>query len=153
MFEGKVTATADAIDPTTRTVKVRGLIANPERLLKSEMLATVRVLRMLGSGVLIPTQAVTLRSSGQHSVMVQVQPGVFEPRQVKLGYQGPREVVVTQGLEVGEQVVSENLLLLVRQYRIAEESAALKPGAEAKPALPAPAASAVLRPVAASAAR
>ena len=153
VFEGKVTATADAIDPTTRTVKVRGLIVNPERLLKSEMLATARVHRMLGSGVLIPTQAVTLRASGQHSVMVQVQPGVFEPRQVKLGYQGPREVVVTQGLEAGDQVVSENLLLLVRQYRIAEESAALKPGAQTKPALPAPAASAVLRPVAASAAR
>ena len=150
VFEGKVTATADAIDPSTRTVKVRGLIANPDRLLKSEMLATARVLRMLGSGVLIPTQAVTLRASGQHSVMVQVQPGVFEPRQVKLGYQGPREVVVTQGLEVGEQVVSENLLLLLRQYRIAEESAALKLGAVTNPAL---AASAALRPVAASAAR
>ena len=127
VFEGKIMATADAIDPTTRTVKVRGLIANPERLLKSEMLATARVLRMLGSGVVIPTQAVTLRASGKHSVMVQVQPGVFEPREVKLGYQGPREVVVTQGLEVGEQVVSENLLLLVRQYRIAQENAALRP--------------------------
>ena len=29
--------------------------------------------------------------------MVQTQPGVFEPRDVKLGYQGPREVVVTAG--------------------------------------------------------
>ena len=153
VFEGKVTATADAIDPTTRTVKVRGLIANPDRLLKSEMLATARVLRMLGSGVVIPTQAVTLRASGQHSVMVQVQPGVFEPRQVKLGYQGPREALVTQGLEVGERVVSENLLLLVRQYRIGEESAALKSAAEAKPVPAAPAASAAVPSAAASAAR
>ena len=139
VFEGKVTATADAIDPATRTVKIRGLVANPERLLKSEMLATARVLRMLGSGVVIPSQAVTLRANGQHSVMMQVQPGVFEPRQVKLGYQGPREVVVTQGLEAGDQVVSENGLLLVRQYRIAGEAVALKPGAETNPA---PAASA-----------
>ena len=122
VFEGKVTATADAIDPTTRTVKVRGLIANPERLLKSEMLATVRVLRMLGSGVLIPAQAVTLRGA-DHVVMVQVQPGVFEAREVALGYQGPRDVLVTRGLEVGEQVVAENVLLLAREFRIAAENA------------------------------
>ena len=151
VFEGKVTATADAIDPATRTVKIRGLVANPERLLKSEMLATARVLRMLGSGVVIPSQAVTLRANGQHSVMMQVQPGVFEPRQVKLGYQGPREVVVTQGLEAGDQVVSENGLLLVRQYRIAGEGVALKPGAETNPTPAAPAASAAIRPAAASA--
>jgi cobalt-zinc-cadmium efflux system membrane fusion protein len=134
VFEGRVTASADAIDASTRTIKVRGLIANPERLLKSEMLATVRVHRSLGSGVLIPAQAVALLANGQHSVMVQVQSGSFEPRDVKLGYQGPREAVVTQGLDVGELVVSENVLLLARQYRLAMAAAYGKSGAAARPA-------------------
>ena len=122
MFEGKVTAAGDSIDPATRTIKVRGVIANPDRRLKAEMLATARVHRTLGAGVVVPAQAVSLRGT-KHSVMVQVQPGVFEPRDVVLGYQGPREVVVTQGLEAGEQVVIENVLLLARQYRIAQEAA------------------------------
>ena len=99
-FEGKVMAAADFIDVATRTIKVRGLVANPDRKLKAEMLATARIQRTLGSGVVIPAQAVSLNGA-RHLVMVQVQPGAFEPREVTLGYQGPREVLVTQGLEAG----------------------------------------------------
>ena len=121
-FEGRVTAAADFIDPATRTIKVRGVVANPNRLLKAEMLATARVERQLGSGVVIPSQAVSLRGA-THSVMVQTQPGVFESRIIGLAYQGPRETVVSSGLEVGEQVVSENMLLLVREFRIAQGDA------------------------------
>ncbi|MBC7378081.1 MAG: efflux RND transporter periplasmic adaptor subunit [Burkholderiaceae bacterium] len=120
-FEGHVTAASDFIDPGTRTIKIRGLVPNPERKLKAEMLATARIERTLGSGVVVPAQAVLLNGA-VHSIMVEVQPGVFEPREVALGYQGPREVVVTQGLEAGERVVSENVLLLFRQYRLAREN-------------------------------
>ena len=128
-FEGKVIAASDFIDPATRTIKIRGIVANPQRLLKAEMLATARIERQLGAGVLVPASAVLLNGI-RHSVFVQTQPGVFEPRDVELGYQGPREVVVSRGLEVGEQVVSNNVLLLARQFSLAQEEA--KP-AEAKP--------------------
>jgi len=117
-FEGRVTAAADFIDPGTRTIKIRGLVANPERRLKAEMLATARIQRTLGSGVIIPTPAVILRGSKQW-VFVQTQPGSFEFREVVLGYEGPKEVVVSRGLEVGEQVVSVNTLLLARAFGIA----------------------------------
>jgi cobalt-zinc-cadmium efflux system membrane fusion protein len=129
-FEGKVIAAADFIDASTRTIKVRGLIANPDRKLKAEMLATARVERTPGAGVVIPAQAVTL-SGTRHSVMVAVQPGVFEQREVTLGWQGPTEVLVSRGLEAGEQVVSDNLLLLMRQYRAALDDEA-KPSDAAK---------------------
>ena len=121
-FEGRVTAAADFIDPATRTIKVRGVVANPDRTLKAEMLATARIERMLGGGVVIPAQAVSLRRA-THSVLVQVQPGVFETREVVLSYQGPREAVVSRGLEVGEQVVSENMLLLERTFRNTQNEA------------------------------
>ena len=128
-FEGKVIAASDFIDPATRTIKIRGIVANPQRLLKAEMLATARIERQLGAGVLVPARAVLLNGI-RHSVFVQTEPGVFEPRDVELGYQGPRDVVVSRGLEVGEQVVSNNVLLLARQFSLAQEEA--KP-AEAKP--------------------
>lgn len=122
-FEGRVTAAADFIDPSTRTIKVRGLVANPERILKAEMLATARIERIIGQGVVIPSQAIALQGS-QHTVLVQVQPGVFEMREVTLSYQGPHETVVSRGLEAGEQVVSENMLLLAREFRNAQDDAA-----------------------------
>ena len=121
-FEGKVTAAADYIDPATRTIKVRGVVANPNRLLKAEMLATARIERQLGNGVVIPSQAVSLLGARQ-TVMVQTQPGVFERRDVTLSYQGPKETVVSSGLEAGEQVVSENMLLLAREFRSAQDDA------------------------------
>ncbi len=121
-FEGKVIAASDAIDSATRTIKIRGQVANAARLLKSEMLATVRIERTLGAGVVIPASAIILRGT-KHWLFVQVQPGVFEPREVTLGYEGPKEVVVARGLEVGEQVVSENVLLLARAFRLAQDEA------------------------------
>ena len=121
-FVGRVTAAADYIDAATRTIKVRGVVANPDRLLKAEMLATARIERLLGPGVVIPSQAVSLLGT-KHTVLVQLQPGVFESREVQLSYQGPRESVVSSGLAVGEQVVNENMLLLARAFRSAQEVA------------------------------
>jgi cobalt-zinc-cadmium efflux system membrane fusion protein len=140
-FEGRVTAVSDAIDPITRTVKVRGYVPNAGRTLRAEMLATARLERSLGSGVMVPAQAVRLQGT-QHSVFVQVSPGVFEPREVKVAWQGPQQVLVSRGLEVGEQVVGENMLLLGRMYRLAQSesrpagepaSAASKPNAGSTP--------------------
>ena len=121
-FEGRVTAAADFIDPATRTIKVRGLVANPERILKAEMLATARIERIIGNGVVVPSQAVSLQGV-KHTVLVQVQPGVYESREVEVSYQGPRETVVSRGLEAGDQVVSENMLLLLREFRTAQDDA------------------------------
>jgi cobalt-zinc-cadmium efflux system membrane fusion protein len=128
VFEGRVTAVSDAIDPNTRTLKLRGVVANPERILRAEMLATARFDRVVGSGVVVPAQAVVLNGT-RHAVFIQSAPGVFEPREVRLGYQGPTQVVVSGGLEVGERVVSENLLLLARQYRLAQEEGQAAPEA------------------------
>jgi cobalt-zinc-cadmium efflux system membrane fusion protein len=136
VFEGLVTAVSDSIDPTTRTLKLRGVVANPDRVLRAEMLATARFERVVGSGVVVPAQAIALRGT-RHSVFIQSAPGVFEPREVKLGFQGPTQAVVSSGIEVGERVVSENLLLLARQFRLAQEE-----GAPAEAVAAAPGASA-----------
>ncbi len=139
-FEGRVAAASDFIDPSTRTIKVRGVVANPERLLKAEMLATARIERIIGAGVVIPSQAVSLLGA-KHTVLVQVQPGVFESREISVSYQGPRETVVSRGLEAGEQVVSENMLLLAREFRTAQDDARPATGADKKAATPTAAAS------------
>lgn len=125
-FEGRVMATGDFIDPATRTIRVRGLVANPQRLLKSEMLATARITRELPAGVMVPTPAVRLEGAA-HWVMVEVAPGTFEQREVGVGYQGQGETLVTSGLSAGDQVVNQNMLMLARQYRLALD--AVRPAA------------------------
>jgi cobalt-zinc-cadmium efflux system membrane fusion protein len=80
----------------------------------------------------VPAQALVLRGS-RHLVFVQTAPGAFGPREVKLGYQGTTQAVVTEGLQAGERVVTENLLLLAREFRVASEEGAPPPSAAATP--------------------
>ncbi|MCE4557709.1 efflux RND transporter periplasmic adaptor subunit [Roseateles cellulosilyticus] len=121
-FTGQVTALADAIDPQTRTVKVRGRVDNAERLLKAEMLATAHVQRHPGEGVVVPASAVLLRGE-KHWVFVSPKQGVFEAREVEQGAASGQQVVLRRGLEAGEQVVTDNALLLDRQMSVAQASA------------------------------
>ncbi len=132
-FAGKVLASSDAIDPTTRTIKVRGEVANPDRRLKAEMLASARLERHLGGGLVIPSSSVVLRGT-QHTVYVQSGPGIFEPREVRLSYQDSKQAVVARGLEAGDKVVSENVLLLARQFALSQETSESNevPAADAK---------------------
>lgn len=128
-FDAKIAATGDFIDSNTRAIKVRAVIDNTKRLLKAEMLGTARIQRKLSAGVLVPSSAVQLRGN-EHWAYVQTEVGVYEPRRVKLGYEGIQDVLIVDGLQAGELVVKENGLLLAREFRIAQENA-LKP-AEAK---------------------
>ena len=121
-FAAKITATGDFIDSTTRTVKVRAVIDNSQRLLKAEMLANARFERTLEKGVLVPSRAVQLRGS-QYWTYVQREPGVFEGRKISIGYEGVDKVLVTNGLNDGELVVIDNGLLLTREFRNAQDFA------------------------------
>ena len=128
-FDAKITATGDFIDSNTRSIKVRAVIDNAQRMLKAEMLGTARIERKLTAGVLVPASAVQLRGT-EHWAYVQTEPGVFEPRRVKLGYEGLQEVLIVDGVHANELVVKDNSLLLAREFRNAQD--------EAKPHTPAP---------------
>ncbi len=121
-FEAKIAATGDFIDSSTRAIKVRAVVDNAKRLLKAEMLGTARIERKLAAGVLVPSRAVQLRGA-EHWAYVQTEAGVYEPRRVKLGYEGIKEVLILDGVQAGEQVVKDNGLLLAREFRIAQENA------------------------------
>ena len=120
VFKGKVVAAADFIDPVTRTIKIRGAIANPQRMLKAEMLGTARIQRELGQGVVVPATGVFLRGT-QHRVFVESAPGTYEVREVVLAYEGAKESVISSGLSVGDKVVTDNGLLLAREFRMAAD--------------------------------
>jgi cobalt-zinc-cadmium efflux system membrane fusion protein len=121
-FEATVRAVTDQIDPGTRTIKIRASVPNPNRLLKSEMLGKVRYARAVGHTVEVPASAVFLRGK-EHYVFVQTAPGVFAPRDVKVAYDGAQRVLLSDGLQAGEQVVVQNGLLLARELQIARETA------------------------------
>jgi multidrug efflux pump subunit AcrA (membrane-fusion protein) len=86
------------------------------------MLGTAHIQRKLEAGVLVPSSAVQLRGT-EHWTYVQTEVGVYEPRRVKLGYEGIQQVLIVEGVQAGERVVKDNGLLLAREFRIAHENA------------------------------
>ncbi len=132
VFTAQISAVADYIDPSTRTIKVRAVVPNPQRLLKGEMLATAHFERTFTDTLRVPASAVFLRGT-QHMVFVQSAPGVFEPRSIVVLHEGPHEVLISEGLQAGERVVVQNGLLLARELRNAQDEAQQRPMATSKP--------------------
>jgi cobalt-zinc-cadmium efflux system membrane fusion protein len=115
VFAGTVEKIGDTLDPATRTVKVRGLVANPDKLLKAEMYVTVEVAqpvdKLADAGVEIPSSAIFMVDN-QYYLFAQTAPGVFQRRQVKVGTESDGKIPVVEGLSAGEKAVTEGALLL-----------------------------------------
>ena len=111
-FEGKITYLGDVLDPESRTVKVRCVVPNPDNLLKLGMFATIRIPteepRRLPA---VPADAVQI-IDGEPVVFVETSEGRFEKRSVRTGPERNRMIVIEQGLEVGEVVVTEGSFAL-----------------------------------------
>jgi cobalt-zinc-cadmium efflux system membrane fusion protein len=110
-FAGMVEVVGDALDPTTRTVKVRGRVPNPDRLLKAEMYVTAEIQSDDATGVDIPASAVFIRGS-QPFVFVEQSPGRYARRQIRLGPEHDGQIAVLAGVGAGQRVVTEGCLLL-----------------------------------------
>ncbi len=110
-FPGKLEVIGDALDPATRTVKVRGAIPNPNRLLKAEMYVTADVVTDGRAGLDISAKAVFLKDNKPY-VFVEQAPGQYERRPVKLGSEINGKISVLEGLHEGQRVVTEGCLLL-----------------------------------------
>jgi cobalt-zinc-cadmium efflux system membrane fusion protein len=116
-FEGTVEWVSDALDPATRTAKVRCRLDNADHALKPEMYATVQIAAPGRKAPAIPRAAV-LRLGDQTVVFVQTAAEAdgqvkFERRLVAVDEdQGTEFVPVLKNLEPGEQVVASGAVLL-----------------------------------------
>jgi cobalt-zinc-cadmium efflux system membrane fusion protein len=110
-FTGAVDSVSAALDPTTRTVTVRGSVDNASGRLKAEMLVTVEVATGEAPKLQVPAKAVFLRGN-DHCIFVAEQPGAFQRRVVKVGQTSDDSVEIVEGLQPGERVVSDGALLL-----------------------------------------
>jgi Cu(I)/Ag(I) efflux system membrane fusion protein len=104
-YEGRITYVYPTLKPETRTVPVRVELANPGGLLKPAMFAQVEMpVGAKGTVLTIPDSAV-IDSGTRRIVLVQLQEGRFQPREVKLGGHSDNYFEVREGVKEGEQVV------------------------------------------------
>jgi cobalt-zinc-cadmium efflux system membrane fusion protein len=106
VFHGKITYVGDVLEARTRTMNLRMELPNPDRKLKPEMYATIRVYSEPEKNVLVvPDQAVQ-RERDRKFVFVQRDAETFEVRDVTLGESNGEVVKVLDGLREGERIVT-----------------------------------------------
>jgi cobalt-zinc-cadmium efflux system membrane fusion protein len=126
VYPARLSVVGEQIDPVTRSIKLRAIVSNLDRSLKSEMLAKA-VYQKQSKGLLeVPSAAVFLRGK-QHAVFVAVSSASFELREVDVAELGTDRTLIRTGLKEGEQVVTQNALLLLREIKFAEDSANVNP--------------------------
>lgn len=113
MFPAKVEAISDALDPSTRMLRVRARVQNPDRLLKAEMFVSVEIETPTARNVEAPAKAV-LMNNGNHFVFVEEQPGRFSRREVQVAGEQGDKLLISSGLAPGDRVVTEGTQLLER---------------------------------------
>jgi cobalt-zinc-cadmium efflux system membrane fusion protein len=119
-FRATVQRIGQTVDPVTRRIQVRCTIANPERKLKPEMYARATLLANESKrAVRVPTSALIIE--GLYSfIFVELEPGVFEKRRVRLGVQQDRDYsYIESGLEPGTRIVTVGPLLLSAELKTA----------------------------------
>ena len=110
-WSGRVSVVSGAVDPATRTFRVRVVLPNPGTTIKPGMFGSIRILRSSITGILVPTSAV-IREGNETYMFVGRGNGRFERRGVKIGRSLEGSLEIISGLSAGDSIVSDGALLL-----------------------------------------
>jgi cobalt-zinc-cadmium efflux system membrane fusion protein len=101
---GRVRKIGDALDPQTRTIKVRAELANPSGTYKPEMFATIRHVREFSTLPIIPRGAL-LQQEHANTVFIERAAGEFEEVPVVIAWQDEKRIAIRSGIKAGDRVV------------------------------------------------
>jgi cobalt-zinc-cadmium efflux system membrane fusion protein len=112
VFGGRVAVVGASLDAATRTVKARGILANPNDLLKAEMYVDVEVTDPERRPALQVPSAAVVAAGRQRYVFVEEARGRFARRAVTAGAEHGGKTQILAGLVPAQRVVVDGSLLL-----------------------------------------
>ena len=102
-FTAVLDAIAPGIDPVTRSVRVRALLANPDPRLRPGMLLELEVLGDTRQALVVPETALISRGSQQYAY--RIEGGKAQRREVGTGIRREGLVEIVTGLSAGDIVI------------------------------------------------
>ncbi|GHN02813.1 hypothetical protein WSM22_43020 [Cytophagales bacterium WSM2-2] len=111
VFNGRIESIGDVVDFTTRMVKVRIVITNPDGRLKAGMFGTARFGLDQGKFLAVPKSAL-ITVMGKDYVFVKNSDLEFERREVAAGQQANGNIIIFSGITDKDQVVVKGAMQL-----------------------------------------
>ena len=109
-WTGRVDSLFGAIDPATRTLKLRVVLHNGDQRLKPEMFAAIHV--RVGTHKVLVVPATAIIHEGQATAVFVESGGKAEQRNVTIGQSVDGKVEIVSGLEPGQQIAADGAELL-----------------------------------------
>lgn len=111
-FAGEVRSIDSRVDPVTRSVLVRVLVPNQDRLLKPGMLMQVVLRKDPRQAIVVPEAALMPVGRDQFVLLAVAQESghKVERRKVRIGSRRPGEVEVLEGLSAGDLVITHGTM-------------------------------------------
>lgn len=116
-FEARVAYIYPYLNKMTRTVRARLEAQNPERLLKPGMYIQADVDVPLGDQLVVPEGAV-IYAGKKRIVFLDRGEGKLQPKEVQIGDRAGDWIVVREGLEEGDIVVSSGNFLIASESKL-----------------------------------
>ena len=110
-FKARVAAVLPEASPETRTLRVRLELPNPGLRLKAGMSGTARLQGPSHQALWVPSEAV-IRTGRRALAYVVEAPGRFRPVEVQTGTEQDDTLLITGGLEAGQEVVASAQFLI-----------------------------------------
>ena len=113
-FKADIAYVATALDSSTRRLLVRAIVANPRKLLKPEMFASVTIQTGAGStSPAVPRSAVIFEGD-RARVWVVLPDKSIELRRIQTGLVSGQLIQVLDGLKAGDQIITGGSLFIHR---------------------------------------
>jgi membrane fusion protein, copper/silver efflux system len=115
---GSVDYVYPTVDAASRTVRVRGVFANPGMRLKPGMYLTARILAPQGEALVVPVGAV-VRTGRRDIVYAEVGTNTYEPREIRLGARNGEYYEIAGGpINKGDRIVAQGSYLIDSESRL-----------------------------------
>ena len=116
-FRGTIATVDPVIDPNTRAVTVRARLPNPDLRLKPGMMLTVNVETAPRTALAVPELAV-IGEGDRRFVYIVGPDGAAKRTEVRTGIRQDGRIEIVQGLQPGQQVVTEGVVKLADGMRV-----------------------------------
>lgn len=117
VMRAKINFINPVFNPESRTLEVRIDVSNKDMKLKPDMYLKVKINTYVTQSIGVPKNAV-IRTGEHNYVYIEKEKGVYEPKEVQIGYEQDGYYAITSGLAEGDLVVTSGGFLIDSESQI-----------------------------------